>query len=130
MKILIIEDEKNIVLSLKILFKKLEYKAIFLSDDTDVIKISKETNPDLILLDIVLPNTDGYTICQALKNDNETSEIPVIFISALSSEKNIKKAYQVGAADYLLKPFNPDQIIKIIKKNFKGGIKNEKNTNR
>jgi PleD family two-component response regulator len=73
-------------------------------------KIDKR-KPDLILLDVMLPVLDGYKVCEMLKNDSDTSSIPVIFITAKTDTEDILKAFKMGAADYVTKPFNSAELL-------------------
>ena len=119
-KILIIDDEKNILLTLDMFLKKEKFKVLKATNGIDGIKIAQEEVPDLILLDIILPGMNGYLVCEALKETAKTKNIPVIFISAKSQDKDIKKAFGVGGSDYIVKPFTYKQISKIINKNIGG----------
>ncbi len=67
--------------------------------------------PDLILLDIYMPGMDGYTVCQRLKGDQRTRDIPVMFISALSETENVVKGFEVGGVDYIIKPFQFREVL-------------------
>ncbi len=69
-----------------------------------------ENNPDLILLDIMMPGMDGYEVCKRLKEDEKTKNIPVIFLTALTEEHNEEKGLKLGAVDYITKPFNPELV--------------------
>lgn len=71
--------------------------------------------PDIILLDIMMPEMDGYTVCQRLKADPKTQDIPVIFLSALDLTFDKVKAFEVGAADYIHKPFHPAEVLARVK---------------
>ena len=71
--------------------------------------------PDLILLDILMPDTDGYELCALLKKDNATKDIPIIFITAMSNEESTEKAYSVGGADYVTKPLKPFELLARVK---------------
>jgi len=75
-----------------------------------------EHPPDLILLDIMMPDMDGYRVCKKLKNNPLTTNIPVIFTSALDSRNDIKKGYEVGANGYIVKPFDQETILKTVSK--------------
>jgi len=121
LKILVVEDEKNIVLSLKMMLKKLDHDVVVAKNGVESLEISRVFRPDLVLLDIVLPGMDGYLVCQAMKKEHETARTPIVFMSAMSREEDIKKAYQAGAADYIVKPFTPEQMKSIIEKYLKGG---------
>ncbi|MBS4536482.1 response regulator [Clostridium sp. D2Q-14] len=117
-KVLIIEDEKNIVLPLKMFLMKKEYDVRVSRDGIEGIKLAQEYMPDIILLDILLPKMNGYLVCEALKEEMDTKNIPVIFISAKTQEKDIKKAFEVGGQEYIIKPFVHEDIEKVLKKYF------------
>jgi len=121
-KILIIDDEKNILLALEILLKKEKFKVLEATNGVDGLKLAQQEIPGLILLDVILPGMDGYLVCEALKQNVKTRDIPVVFISAKSQDRDIKKAFEVGASDYVVKPFTHKKIRKIIKK-YTGGYK-------
>lgn len=118
-KILIIEDEKNIILSLKMYLKKLGYEILVAKDGIEGLEAAQKHLPDLIMLDIVLPKMNGYLVCEALKNDDTTKSIPLIFISAKSKEEDIQKALKLGGDEYLLKPFDHKDIKKVVDKYLK-----------
>ncbi len=105
--ILIVDDIRtNIVLLAELL--KHDYNIKVANNGFDALKIASETpKPDLIFLDIMMPGMDGYEVCTQLKNNAETKGIPVIFISAMSDEKDEEYGFQVGAIDYITKPFVP-----------------------
>lgn len=119
-KILIIDDEKNILLTLEIFLKKEKFKILKAIDGIGGLKTAREEIPDLILLDTVLPGMNGYLVCEALKENVKTKNIPVIFISAKSQDRDIKKAFEVGGEDYIVKPFTYKQVREIINKNIGG----------
>ncbi len=104
-KILIIDDSKanRLVLS-NVLSEK--YNVETAANGEEGIDIAKSFNPDLILLDIVMPGIDGYLVCKELKKEEELKEIPVIFLTSKDDTDDIVKAYKVGGSDYVLKPYN------------------------
>ena len=73
--------------------------------------LADEENIDLILLDIMMPEMDGFEVCRRLKNNSKTKDIPVIFITADNNESSIEKAYEVGGVDYITKPFKAREVI-------------------
>jgi len=75
------------------------------------IEIIGKSKPDLILLDVMLPGMDGYEVCEKLKQDEATKDIPIIFITALSETENIIKGFKVGGIDYIVKPFREEEVI-------------------
>ncbi|MFO7888331.1 MAG: response regulator [Eubacteriales bacterium] len=115
-KILIVEDEKNIILSLEMYLKKKEYEVYVSKNGIDAVKDAQEILPDLIFLDIVLPGMNGYLVCEALKDEDKTKEIPIIFMSAKSQKEDIKKAYDCGGLDYIMKPFKHCEIQEVVDK--------------
>jgi len=123
-KILIIEDEKNIVTSLKMFFEYLGFAVITSDNGSGGLYLAKHEYPDIILLDLVLPEIDGFNVCNLLKNDEKTKNIPIIIISARTSKEEIDKAISLGAKNYIAKPFSIDQIKKIIME-YLGESKNE-----
>jgi diguanylate cyclase (GGDEF)-like protein len=84
-----------------------DYNVIFATDWRKGLELAGRMSPDIILLDIMMPDMDGYEICRRLKSDSETREIPVIFITALDGEADEEKGLSFGAADYITKPFRP-----------------------
>jgi len=83
------------------------YRLIFARDGQKALELSRETVPDLILLDVMMPGQSGYEICQALKQDPHTGKIPVIFVTAMSDSLDEAHGFDVGAVDYITKPVNP-----------------------
>ncbi|HHO76700.1 MAG TPA: response regulator [Deltaproteobacteria bacterium] len=104
-KILIVDDEPA---NIKVLGEMLmyDYQISFASSGPEAIELVKANHPDLLLLDIVMPDMDGYSVCRQLKDDESTEKIPVIFITAKNSEEDEKRGFDLGAVDYITKPFN------------------------
>jgi len=117
-KILIVEDEKNIILSLKMLLIKEGFVVKVATNGVDAIKEAQDFMPNLIFLDIVLPKMNGYLVCEALKDNHNTRHIPIVFTSAKTQEEDIKKAYNVGGSEYVVKPFTPKEIKELLNKYF------------
>ena len=108
--ILIVDDiESNVSLLNNILSFK--YNVLIALDGKSALELANEYIPDLILLDIMMPDMDGYDVCKELKSNEQTSHIPVIFNTARTDEKSIEKAYSVGGVDYICKPFKPKEIL-------------------
>ena len=107
--ILVVEDsEINFAILEDIL--KHDYVVHSAKDGVEAIEMVKEKMPDIILLDIVLPKMDGYEVIKILKDDPNTSEIPIIFVTALSNTDNERKGLMLGADDYIQKPFDPVSV--------------------
>ncbi len=108
-KILIVDD---IPANIKILGELLKgkYDILVAGNGSKAIKVAQMKLPDLILMDVIMPEMDGFTACKALKNFPETAEIPVIFITAKNETDDIVKGFEAGGVDYLTKPFNPAEL--------------------
>jgi len=105
-KILIVDDIPS---NIQILAEAMrnDYQIIFATKGEEALKIAlADQPPDLILLDIMLPDIDGYTVCQHLKNEDKTRDIPIIFITAKSEETDETKGFEYGGVDYIIKPFS------------------------
>lgn len=103
-KILIVDDSP---LNLKIISGLLgdEYEAIVADNGQTAIELATQTSPDLILLDVLMPGMDGLAVCNFLKSQQSTAEIPIIFITVVSGAKDIVRAFEAGGQDYITKPF-------------------------
>lgn len=104
-KILIVDDEPA---NIKVLGEMLmyEYQISFAGTGQEALELTVKNAPDLILLDIVMPDMDGYEVCRKLKSQESTAKIPVIFITAKNSEEDEAKGFEIGAVDYITKPFS------------------------
>jgi len=106
LRILIVDDIPDNIKSLNAILEQ-DYSVSFATYWKKALEVAERTLPDLILLDILMPDMDGYEICRRLKADPATRDIPVIFITALDGEAEEEKGLAVGAADYITKPFHP-----------------------
>ena len=117
-KILIIDDELTILLVSTRRLEANNYEVITASSGKEGIEKVVTFKPDLILLDIVMPELDGFEVCKRLKASKETKEIPIIIFTASSGPEDFgRKAAELGTAGYLEKPFESDDLLFIIKKN-------------
>jgi CheY-like chemotaxis protein len=109
-KVLIVDDEPNVRrLSHKILSKKFE---VFEAEDgKEAIDTANAQKPDVILMDMMMPKMDGLTACYAIKKDPATKSIPVIMVTAIGFELNIRLSQQMGATGYVTKPFAPKDLL-------------------
>lgn len=116
MKILIIDDEGDLANLLRINLEIEGFECNVAKDGQEGIEKAVLVQPDLILLDIRMPVIDGYGVLAELKKNQETSKIPVIMCTTIKGEENIKKAHDLGASDYIVKPFEPREILAKIRK--------------
>lgn len=110
-KILIVDDVMSNVLLLKVLLTNEKYSIVTANNGLEALTQVKEAKPDLILLDVMMPGMDGFEVAQELKKNPDTVEIPIIFLTALNSTGDIVKGFQVGANDFISKPFNKEELI-------------------
>jgi two-component system sensor histidine kinase/response regulator len=110
-KILIVDDVVSNVLLLKILLTNEKFQVCTASNGNMCIEMAKSEHPDLILLDVMMPDLNGFDTAVILKKDPETQEIPIIFLTALNNPSDLVKGFQVGANDFLTKPFNKEELI-------------------
>lgn len=114
-KILIVEDEKDIIKMLEYNLKKEGFKVIDARDGEDALDLALRQHPNLILLDLMLPGINGLEVCKTLKKEAKTASIPIIMLTAKSQESDKIVGLELGADDYITKPFSPRELIARIK---------------
>lgn len=114
-RILVAEDEKNVRLTVELCLEGAGYEVICAGDGIRALQMAKEGKPDLILLDLVLPGMSGFLVLEALRSEPSSRDTPVVIISARAQDDDIRKARQLGANDYLVKPFTPDSLLRVVK---------------
>ena len=105
-RLLLVDDEPTNLQVLRHILQS-DYRLLFATDGERALQVAREQRPDLVLLDIMMPNLDGYAVCRALKADAATASIPVIFITALTDSRDETAGFDAGAVDYITKPINP-----------------------
>lgn len=110
-KILIVDDVMSNVLLLKVLLTNEKFAIATASNGRQALEQVEKENPDLVLLDVMMPDMSGFEVAQHLKSNPQTAEIPIIFLTALNSTADIVKGFQVGANDFISKPFNKLELI-------------------
>lgn len=112
--ILVAEDESSITELLKIILNE-KYNLSFVEDGESVLKEVSRSQPDLLLLDVMMPNMNGYEVCKALRKDKKTKDIKIAILSAKGQERDILTGLQSGADFYITKPFDPNDLQKKLK---------------
>src|SRR5574341_835258 len=107
-KILVIEDEETTLKLLRILLEHKGYEVITAARAEDGLRKAYRTHPDLILLDIMMPDMDGWEVCRRLR---ELSDVPIVFLTARTDVKEIVKGLELGADDYILKPYDNEELV-------------------
>ena len=110
-KILIAEDERDILDLIMFTLQFGGYDVVPTSNGEDALEMVHKEQPDLILLDVRMPRMSGYEVCKRIKAKDDTRNIPVVFLSAKGQEAEVLTGYEMGAIDYILKPFAPDQLL-------------------
>ena len=110
-KILIVDDVVSNVLLLKILLTNEKFQVCTANNGKACIEVTKRDKPDLILLDVMMPEMNGFDTAVVLKQDPETKDIPIIFLTALNSPSDLVHGFQVGGNDFLTKPFNKEELL-------------------
>jgi CheY-like chemotaxis protein len=105
-KILVVDDDPFILMSLEFLMKKSGYSVVIARNGTEALNALTVERPNLILLDIMMPDVDGYAICEHIKSSPMLAAIKVIFLSAKTKQIDIQKGYDVGADLFITKPFS------------------------
>ena len=110
-KILIVDDEPNIVMTLEYALKKKNFEVFIARDGSEALQILKSNVVDIVLLDIMMPNVDGYQTLQEIKKDKRLSNTKVIFLTAKYKASDIEKGLKLGADKYITKPFSIKNIV-------------------
>lgn len=111
-RILVVDDEKTIVKGLKFSLEKEGYEVLAAYDGAEALSLFKKENPDLIVLDLMLPEVDGFEVCRRIRKG---SEVPIIMLTARSEDIDKILGLELGADDYVTKPFNPRELTARIK---------------
>jgi two-component system phosphate regulon response regulator PhoB len=125
-KILVVDDEPEAVELLEFNLKQAGYVVSTAGDGADALKRARSQTPDMIVLDVMLPEMDGFEICKSLRLDSSTAKIPIIMLTAKAAEIDRVLGLELGADDYLTKPFSPRELLLRIKKILGRGQTEEK----
>lgn len=110
-KLLIVEDNTELLELLRLGLKQAGFSVSTAANGLEALKKARAVSPDLIVLDLVLPELDGFAVCEALKRGEDTSRIPVIMLTGLTSEFTRFAGLESGAEEYVTKPVSPDQLL-------------------
>ena len=114
-KILIVDDEPSITVPLKFLMEQHQFAVMVVHSGEDALSAIEHFEPDLVLLDVMLPTVDGFQVCQHLKSDPKHQSIKVIFLSAMTRDLDIAKGNTLGADAYITKPFSNADVVRQVK---------------
>ncbi|MBI5119351.1 response regulator [Candidatus Poribacteria bacterium] len=117
-KVLVVEDQASFREFLQISLTKLGLEVATALTGKMALTKAKDSHPDLVLLDVMLPDMDGYEICHEMREQPETSLTPIVFVSAVSTEKHIQRAMAAGGTDYLVKPLSMEDVKSLVARYF------------
>ncbi len=109
--ILVVDDEEDILELVRYNLVKEGYRVTTVASGEEALKSARTAQPDILLLDLMLPGVDGLEVCRLLKHDPKTQHVPIIMLSAKGEEADIVSGLELGAADYITKPFSPKVLI-------------------
>lgn len=116
--VLLVDDEPHVLEVLRVTLEDLGFRLLEAADGPSALQVVKEESPDLVVLDVMLPNLSGLEVCRELKNSENTAYIPVIMLTARSGEEDEKAGLEAGADRYLTKPFSPltlmTEVVKLL----------------
>jgi len=118
-KILVVDDEPHILQLVQVNLERAGYEVVTAVDGKDALEKVDAENPDLVVLDIMLPDIDGFEVLQNLRKNPVTRELPVIMLTAKAQDADVFRGWQSGVDCYLTKPFNPMELISFVKRSFK-----------
>jgi two-component system, OmpR family, alkaline phosphatase synthesis response regulator PhoP len=114
--ILVADDEPSILLSLQFLLQKAGFEVRLAHNGEEVIQAVEQSTPDLLLLDAMMPQRDGYDVCQTIRADPRWTALPIIMLTAKSRDVERQKGMALGATDYVTKPFSTRDLVATVRK--------------
>lgn len=115
-KILIVDDDVLITGLMRSLVGIDGHQAFIVNDSTEAMSAAKSANPDLITLDLMMPNLNGYELCALFRNDPQFAKTPIVIVSAKEDTQSRNHAFSVGASEFVNKPFNIDEFLNILRR--------------
>ncbi|MCI5223912.1 MAG: response regulator, partial [Candidatus Electrothrix sp. AR4] len=109
--ILIVDDNRSDLCLLEAILRSHGFKSYSLTDPTKVFEHCRAVQPEIILLDISMPEMNGFQVCTQLKNDQHLSDIPILFLTAMSDVADKIRGFKAGGSDFLVKPYEPSELI-------------------
>ncbi|HKS23445.1 MAG TPA: response regulator [Thermoanaerobaculia bacterium] len=110
-KVLLVDDSATVLMMEKMLLSKGPYNVVTARDGREAIEKAKSEQPDVVLLDVVMPNLDGLSACAAIRQQPETAHIPIVMVTTRGEEANVETAFRNGCTDYVTKPINGVELL-------------------
>ena len=117
-KILAVDDEKHIVRLVQVNLERAGYEVVTANDGKEALQQVQDENPDLVVLDVMMPYMDGFEVLQNLRRNPSTRDIPVIMLTAKAQDADVFRGWQSGVDCYLTKPFNPLELVSFVNRIF------------
>ena len=108
--VLVAEDDDDIRALVVYRLERSGYEVVQAQDGEEALRLASECDPDLAILDVMMPKLDGYEVTRRLRRDDATSRLPVILLTARTQESDVSQGFAAGADDYIRKPFSPDEL--------------------
>jgi CheY-like chemotaxis protein len=106
-RILVVDDEERVREMIEFRLRLFGYDVLQAADGREALEVASREKPDLVLLDVMMPELDGFQVCSRLKQDEATQHIPVVMLTAKAEAKDVTRAFNSGAVDYVVKPYDP-----------------------
>lgn len=116
LRVLVCDDERHIVRLLQVTLERQGFQVLTAFDGREALRAVEQQNPDLVVLDVMMPYLDGYEVLKCLRRDPATEKLPVIMLTARSQDRDVFDAYHCGADLYLTKPFDPMELVTFVKR--------------
>ena len=113
--ILIVDDEPNIVISIEYLMKRAGYEVATAYDGQQALDYLADNNPSLMILDVMMPNKNGFEVCEVVRADNRFAQMPILMLTARGREAEMNKGLSLGANAYITKPFSTHDLVESVK---------------
>jgi DNA-binding response OmpR family regulator len=126
-RLLVVEDEVDLCEAIKFDLELSGYEVLTAKDGIEGLKKARESHPDLLILDLLLPRMDGYRVCRMLKVDEKTANIPVLMLTAKATREDERLGKKSGADFYMTKPFDPEKLLENVESLIKNSGKERKN---
>ncbi len=118
-KILVVDDEPDILMGIKDLLTFEGFQVITAEDGQTALSVARKENPDLIILDLMLPKLDGYKVCRLLKFDKKRKDLPILMLTARTQAEEKQMGLAMHANEYIFKPYNAQELVNLVKKYLK-----------
>lgn len=122
-KVLVVDDDEHILRSLAQYLELEEFSVRTASGGAQALALVEEEKPDLMVLDVMMPEMDGFEVLENLRRKPETEKLPVIMLTARDQHGDVLKGYQMGVSSYMVKPFNLDELVEVINQVFAEALK-------